>query len=299
LYRRHIVDWLSDRALVAQLPWVFRAYARFCSAQRGDPLGAEALLRLIIAVRRRLGLRAPVALTLSGLTFHLDLQDPRFVRIPGEIGEVGELLSSFLRPGDSFVDIGANHGSYSIVASRRVTESGCVIAVEPQARLVDTLRRSLAEGPARFDVHQAACGESSGEVELFVPLASSGQAGLFQAYSARCRHRRWRVAMRRLDELVDATRLPGRLVLKVDVEGAEVAVLRGARQVLATARPVLLVEVNAAALAAAGSSPRALVELLAELGYDRRVTRAEPRREVPLHAEITEHDIIALHARTS
>ena len=52
LYRRPTSAWLGDEALVSQLPRAYRMFARYCSAQRGNPVGAEPLLRVIIWVRR-------------------------------------------------------------------------------------------------------------------------------------------------------------------------------------------------------------------------------------------------------
>ena len=51
LYRRPTSAWLGDDALVSQLPRAYRRFARYCSAQRGNPVGAESLLRFIIWVR--------------------------------------------------------------------------------------------------------------------------------------------------------------------------------------------------------------------------------------------------------
>ena len=103
--------------------------------------------------------------------------------------------------------------------------------------------------------------------------------------------------MRPLDDIVGGRRFPGRVFLKLDVEGSEISVLRGARRTIAATKPAILAEVNPESLAAAGASTADLVRLLRELGYTRFVTRSEFRIERPLTDPMTERDIIALHGK--
>src|ERR1019366_418361 len=185
LYRRPTLDWLSDPALIRQLPRLYRFFASYCAAQRRNPIGAEMLLRGIIALSARFADDDQIVpLQIGAMTVFLDLQDPRFLRIPSELAGLPRVLRHFLQPGDAFIDVGANHGTFSIVASGLVGSEGLVIAIEPQPRLAGLLRRSLAHGRARFDVHQIACGDRSEEVEFYIPLATSGSAGRFGRFSA-------------------------------------------------------------------------------------------------------------------
>jgi hypothetical protein len=62
---------------------------------------------------------------------------------------------------------------------------------------------------------------------------------------------------------------PGRLVVKLDVEGSELAFLRGAEAMIRERRPAILFELNPESVAAAGEEPRALLDALRALGYDR------------------------------
>ncbi len=298
LYRRPTLDWLSDPALVRQLPRPYRLFASYCAAQRRSPIGAEMLLRGIIALGRRFADDDQIVpLQIGARTVFLDLQDPRFLQIPTELAAgLPRVLRHFLQPGDAFIDVGANHGAFSIVASGLVGSEGLVIAIEPQPRLAGLLGRSLAQGPARFEVHQIACGDHSEEVEFYIPLATSGSAGRFSRFSAVSRHRTIKVAMRPMDEVVDWRRLPGRTFIKLDVEGSELAFLFGARQMIRATAPALLIEVNPAAMRAAETSKTKLVNTLIELGYDRFVTPQELQRQRPLTDKIVDADLIVLPA---
>jgi FkbM family methyltransferase len=297
LYRRSTLSWLSDPALVRQLPRPYRFFARYCAAQRYEPIGAELLLRGIIALHRHLAttdgiIRLQVG---EGIVF-LDLQDPRFLRVPTELTGLPGVLRHFLRPGDTFIDVGANHGTFSIVAAGLVGHEGLVVSIEPQPRLAGLLRQSLAHGSVRFEVHQIACGDRSDEVAFYIPFATSGSAGLFGRFSAISHHRTITVAMRRLDDVIDWRGLPGRAFIKLDVEGSELAVLRGARQLIRATAPAMLIEMNPAAMRAAGTSTTTLVKTLMDLGYDRFVTPRELGRQRPLTDQTIDGDLIVLPA---
>ena len=127
LYQRPTVDWLSDPALASQLPRSYRFFARYCAAQRRDPIGAEMLLHGIMALSRGFADgHQIIPLQIGAMTVFLDPQDPRFLRVPTELVGLPNVLRHFLQPGDSFVDIGANHGTFSIVASGLVGSRGCL-----------------------------------------------------------------------------------------------------------------------------------------------------------------------------
>jgi FkbM family methyltransferase len=145
-----------------------------------------------------------------------------------------------------------------------------VVAVEPQADLARLVGLSLASSAARaFDVHREACGDAEGRATLFVPRFNSGEAGLLASLSGRGRHDQVVVPVRTLDSLVGGTSLPGDVLIKIDVEGNEVAVLLGAQHLIASRRPRLLIELNEPALVASGRRPSDLVELLRGLGFAR------------------------------
>jgi len=297
LYRRPTLDWLSDPLLVRQLPRPYRFFAGYCASQRRNPIGAEMLLRWIIALSARFADDDQIVpLQIGAMTVFLDLQDPRFLRVPTELSGLPRVLRHFLKPGDAFIDVGANHGTFSIVASGLVGDEGRVIAIEPQPRLAGLLRRLLAQGPARFEVHQIACGDRSEQVEFYIPRATSGSAGRFGRFSAISRHRTIKVAMRRMDDAVDWRALPGKTFIKLDVEGSELAFLHGARQMIRATAPALLIEMNPAAMRAADTSKTKLVNALVDLGYDRFVTPNDLERQRPLTDQISEENIIVLPA---
>jgi FkbM family methyltransferase len=175
------------------------------------------------------------------------------------------IFDRLLQPGATFIDVGANEGVYSIFAAARVGPKGRVIAVEPSPREIASLRGSLALNPKlKVSVVEAALGQANSWAELHVlDFAHAGENALAPFASLTPDANRRAVPTMSLDSLVQ--RLPdGKVdVVKIDVEGAELDVLRGAREVLRKQRPALLIEIGRR-----GAAPNAAaLSLLEEARY--------------------------------
>ncbi len=265
--------WYDDGQLLAALPLHLRLYAAYSrrAVQRrsGRVRGGSFLLRVLQRLTPMLGLPREARAVVAGRVVYLDLMDMRFLWVLDEVrgaGHEARILQALLRPGDTFVDVGANHGSFAILASHLVGPQGLVIAVEPQARLASLVRRSLAEAPSPFHVYAVALGDYDTESYLYVPREGSGAASLV---ARRPGARLVAVPVRRADGLLPWTRFPGRTFIKLDIEGAEIPFLRAARRMIATLRPPILFELSAVQARAAGYRPEELIAELQALGYHR------------------------------
>lgn len=172
-----------------------------------------------------------------------------------------KFVDQFARPGTVAVDIGANHGVYAHALSRAVGPQGRVLAYEPQPKLAAYVRAGTARA-GNVTVHEAGVGSSRGTLELTVPLRDgrpeTGWATLRDNAGPGDRHT---VQIRVLDEeLADVT--PS--FIKIDVEGFELSVVEGARQVLDRARPVTMIEIE---YRWAGESAGKTLQLMREHGY--------------------------------
>lgn len=153
------------------------------------------------------------------------------------------------RPG-TLVDVGAHDGLITVPLARLPRSH--VLAFEPLppafARLKAALRGAFGTMPPHVECHAAALGDRAGEVMLAMPVldgvAQEQWASTAKDYaahlSARVAVQRFTVPMRRLDDLAIAD-LTG---LKIDAEGAEYEILRGARETLLRCRPVLTIEIE-------------------------------------------------------
>ncbi|MBS0541771.1 MAG: FkbM family methyltransferase [Proteobacteria bacterium] len=181
-------------------------------------------------------------------------------------------LDGFLKPGMVFIDVGANDGYYSLFAARRVGPTGRVAAAEPSTRERVNLKRNLAlNGLVNVDVIPAALGASAGEAELH--LAHGGHSGhntLGQfAHEGVVAARSERVFIETLDEVVSRLAIKRVDFIKIDVEGAEASVIAGARNVIESMRPSMLLEINEGALQAQGTSADGLLSMLRnDMGYE-------------------------------
>jgi FkbM family methyltransferase len=180
-------------------------------------------------------------------------------------GEIGELRRA-LREGDVAVDVGANKGSYTYWMRRAVGKAGRVVAVEPQRELAAYLLESgRALGWENVDVVEAAASDRTGRATLRIPGSGvSPGASLEPGAGAGGSAREVECETVRLDDVLGAESRRVALV-KVDVEGHELSVFRGAERVLERDRPILLFECEARHLA--GKAPAGVFAFLAERGY--------------------------------
>ena len=179
-----------------------------------------------------------------------------------------QALQRVLRPGDRFVDIGANIGMLTLLARALVGSRGSVWACEPNPQLAQRIAKMLTHNELHdVAVLPVALSDQTGSAMLRVfdahpgwgSLADSGPAGAVET-------RAFSVALQRGDEALVGVP-SGPLVLKVDVEGHELAVLRGLRQTLRDRRPILFVEVIDAHLRRAGSSAAQVRAEIEQHGY--------------------------------
>jgi FkbM family methyltransferase len=204
----------------------------------------------------------------DGLRFRLNTGDTiqRFVYYWG-LWSPNEcwLLRELLRPGDVFVDAGANFGYFTILASRLVGPTGQVIAFEPTPSTVRRLKRNLElNGASNVTLHECAITETPGTVRISaISALNSGANTILQMEQAR---ESWDVPAVRLEDVIRAGQAIR--VMKVDVEGAEVLLVRGFREHLeAGLVSFVICEVHDSLLRRQGSSAAEFFELMKSFGY--------------------------------
>lgn len=175
------------------------------------------------------------------------------------------LLAFVLGPADSAVDIGAHRGAV-LAEMQRVAPDGRHVAFEPIPGLAARLREEFPD----VEIHQAALSDAPGEAQFahvrgsaegwsglrFRPLPTGEEADVEQI----------EVALEVLDQVLPVDLAPK--VIKVDVEGAEEQVLRGALGTLRRHRPVVIFEHGSGSAETYGTTPAAIFALLRdEAGY--------------------------------
>jgi len=179
-----------------------------------------------------------------------------------EVGIAAVLAAALGRDG-TYVDVGTNRGQV-LREAVRVAPNGRHIAFEPIAALAAEVRRSFPQ----VDCRGLAIGARREQAEFCHFRKLDGWSGLRRSREIsdeRGDPEFITVQVSTLDEELDGVE-PA--VLKIDVEGAELEVLQGARGLLARARPLIVFEHVLGAAALYGAPPAAPWDLLAELGYE-------------------------------
>jgi FkbM family methyltransferase len=191
-----------------------------------------------------------------------------------------EIVMGSLGPGDVFLDIGASVGVYTILSARRVGEAGRVVAFEPEIQRFSWLQENLTlNGLCNVRPFRVALGEEKGAGRLYVKgmispslVAPKGHPEASAEYEP--------VEIVSGDEFWKIQDFPPPRVVKIDVEGVELSVLRGLRGLLSgPATRLLICEIHPWA----GTSVQDVRGLVASMGF-RDVATSPRQGEVHMFA---------------
>lgn len=224
----------------------------------------------------RIGLLRPVRLEVEpGVSFLLDPRDlvPATILRTGQWQpEIWDSIFPRLSEGSVFLDVGAHIGYFSIKAARRVGKSGHVLAFEPNPETLKLLRDNVTANRAEnVLVEPIACTDREQTLTLFAgPSINTGMSSIdSRNVPLEGAPRPYTVRGRPIDDVLRELNLTRVDAIKVDVEGAEVYVLRGAIDTLKRFHPKLVVEVVPEQLANLGSTRDDLTSLIKDAGYNR------------------------------
>jgi FkbM family methyltransferase len=265
--------------------------------------------RIFFLSRRYLPIpRQPVRASMGpGITMALHLGD----EVDAEIYLFGlydplstAVLPTLIQPGDSVMDVGANTGYFTLLFRWMVGLRGTVVAIEPSPTVIARLRENLSLNGFEHTVavQELAVGATLGTARLVQQdarrsgdsfIADDGPSG--NGLNVR------------VDTLDNVARRLGisPTLIKIDAEGSEMEVLRGASELLAELKPTLLLEINTHTAERAGFSPEAMLEwLVAEHGYQiidlsRPLSySAIPRRAWTIDGGAINTNVVAISDRT-
>lgn len=179
----------------------------------------------------------------TGLRFNAAHGNPDYLNGDNEL-PVQQALAANLHPGDVFYDIGANVGFFTVIGASLVTAQGQVIAFEPVTENAAAVRHNCQLNDFnQVQVNEVAVSNETGRTELRLAHYAGG-AALASADPPPDLKGVITVPVITVDELITKRQLPPPAVVKIDVEGAEVNVLRGMRDTLRQYRPVVIYELD-------------------------------------------------------
>lgn len=257
-----------SRSISETLVSLGRTYVRHVPAS----LGKTPLVPRYLNPHLRDSARQRVVRARFGARFAVDTRDliQRYIYLFG-VWEphMTRWLQHRLQPGDTFIDVGANIGYYSVLASGLVGVGGQVVAVEASpdfhARLLAQVRLNRR---ANIRAVNAAVADERKQLTFVLASWANMGANSIVPYDGPAESS-FEVEAFPLDELLDAAETSNARVIKIDVEGAEGSVVRGMIPMLDKLRPdcEITVEVTPDRMAQLGDCAEELMETMQKYGF--------------------------------
>jgi len=184
---------------------------------------------------------------------------------PEEMGFVQRLL----RPGMTVLDVGAHHGLYTLLLSKKVGGKGRVIAFEPSPRECRRLERHLRfNRSSNVHVERSAAGSEAGEADLYLADGVQDWCNSLRPPALPDSTSTVRVRVRRIDDVLAEQGVSNVDFIKLDVEGGELAAMNGATRLLhGEWRPAILAEVQDVRTLPWGYPAREILQFLIRIDY--------------------------------
>jgi len=203
------------------------------------------------------------------------------------------LLMRVLGDGNTFLDIGAHIGYFTLLASAAVGNSGKVIAVEPIDENYKQLENHInINALENIETIQVVVGSVDGKTQIYFNADNDGGHALWDPGKhpanqlTRDHPRADTVQSVTLGTLLERYGVDRARLIKIDTEGAEILILGAARSVFIEKRvDFVIMEVNVSGLGLLGSSIDDLFSLVNELGYDVYLPHPDAERPIPLTDE--------------
>lgn len=180
----------------------------------------------------------------AGLKFNAGSSNPDYALGTNEY-PVQQALARYLKPGDTFYDIGANIGFFTVIGARLVGSTGRVYAFEPVPENAASLQRNADLNQFHHvTVFGKAVSRSQGKGELLLTHHPGG-ATLSIADHPPDMKGTIAIDLVSIDHLIAQQKLAPPAVVKIDVEGAELDVLHGMSQTIKEFKPAIICEIDA------------------------------------------------------
>ena len=211
----------------------------------------------------------------SGLSLYLDPNDlvsGAIIRTGDWQPEIWQSLTASLPEGGVFIDVGAHIGIFSLQASKKVGPTGRVVSFEPNPETLKVLRENAAANHgANISIQPVAATDRQQELTLYASSTINSGASSLARENADIGGpdgtRAYKTLGRPVDDVVRELGLTRVDAIKIDVEGTELLVLKGAAETIRRFHPKVVLEVDAQHLAAFKVTPADLTAFFKDAGY--------------------------------
>jgi FkbM family methyltransferase len=208
----------------------------------------------------------------NGIKMYFDPTDPHLLDIidgkdPEQI--VKEIFLENISSGDVVIDVGANIGDYTLIASRKVGTSGNVLAFEPLSETFSILKRNLQLNEiVHCKTFQKAVGEKPDIVDLYKNNASGTMGHLDSTLNGQNLIKKGETEVITIDDMLNSNNIKNVNMMKIDVEGFEHEVLLGCIQSFKEKKiKKILCEIHFKYLESKNKSAETIYDLLRTYGF--------------------------------
>lgn len=176
-----------------------------------------------------------------------------------------ELFRSKIKLGMTIIDIGANLGYYTAIASRLTGDRGLVVAFEPEPNFFKLLSRNISRNDLKNVVNfELAIAEKNGLTNLYLSNENKGHNSLINSEELKSSVQ---VKTTTLDDFLASQNIAKTDIIKMDVEGAEILALEGMRDTLIKHQPLLFLEFSPHSIIKINRNPIDFLSILRHIGY--------------------------------
>jgi FkbM family methyltransferase len=177
--------------------------------------------------------------------------------------ETNDLLFEYIKPGQTVLEAGANNGTETVLLSRLVGSTGKVIAFEPVKHIYQTLQLNLSINHCtNVLTEQMALGESDEQLYFNVLSEDFCNQGMASKYDEKSADAKVLVQQTSVDLWLNKNNIRNIDFIKMDIQGAEIELLKGAQYIIQKSKPIIFTEATEDFL-----SIKKLFDALSELGY--------------------------------
>lgn len=185
------------------------------------------------------------------------------------------IIEDLLKPGMVAIDAGALYGDHTIAYCRAVSSEGAVIAIEANKMAFECLSKNAEKFQSPVFCMNLALGESHGGEAVHVMEENVGASKVSDSQKTEVSKTESKIKTASIDGIAIDANLERLDFIKIDCEGWEFRILKGARNSLKKFRPVMMIEMNSFALSLQDACYKDIYDFLLELGYSWRIVQPE------------------------
>jgi FkbM family methyltransferase len=197
--------------------------------------------------------------------------------------DTNEIIAEYVKPGMTVIEAGANHGSETVILGKIVGKTGKVYAFEPVPRLFNHLKLNIDInnlGQNTIPI-QLAIGEKDDQVVFHLPAADAANQGMPSKYTFSGATIEINVVQKSLDNWLVENEVTEVGFIKMDIQGAEIDLIRGAQNCFQKMRPILYLEADETQSGNSKHNLSDLFKLLIASNYS--VNLVEPQKMYPIN----------------